>query len=94
MKEFSLYSADINEFLKKGGTVAWGIVPSSEEAAKESDERLAKSLKEGILALADKGVDTKNISSVVTPSCGLGTLPEAVAENIIKLTSGVSRRLI
>jgi len=93
MKEFSLYSSDIEAFLKDNGVIAWGIVPSSEACDKESAVSLEKRLKEAIRMLSDKGVDTKNISSIVTPSCGLGTLDEEKALKILKLTNSVSRGL-
>ena len=42
---------------------------------------------------ADKGINVKDISSVITPSCGLGTLDESMAGKIIELTSSVSRSM-
>ncbi|MDP3790980.1 MAG: hypothetical protein Q8R38_02930 [Candidatus Omnitrophota bacterium] len=91
IKEFSLYASDIKDFLKGNGTIAWGIVPSSEDANKESTATISKRLQDCIKQLSDKGIDAKNISSVVTPSCGLGTLEEDMAKKIIKLTGDVSR---
>jgi methionine synthase II (cobalamin-independent) len=91
MKEFSLYADDIKEFLKNNGTIAWGIVPSSEAINEESAAVLTGKLSNGIRLLSDKGVNTKNISSVVTPSCGLGTLEEETAKKILTLTDRVSR---
>ena len=89
-KEFSLYSAEIKEFLDNNGTIAWGIVPSSQNAGKESEDSLINKLKESMKLLSAKGIDTKSISSVITPSCGLGTLEEEMAENILSLTNKVS----
>ncbi len=93
MKEFSLYSADIKNFLKRGGTIAWGIVPSSEMAKKETAKSLVEKLKTAIKLLADKGIDENAISSLVTPSCGAGTLDEDTAEKILALTKVISDRL-
>ncbi len=90
MKEFSLYPDDIKEFLKNNGTIAWGIVPSSEAINEESAAALTEKLSSGVKLLSDKGVNTKNISSVVTPSCGLGTLEEKTAKKILTLTDRVS----
>ena len=42
----------------------------------------------------DKGVNTQNISSIITPSCGLGTLEEKAAEKILKLVKEVSREMV
>jgi methionine synthase II (cobalamin-independent) len=91
IKEFSLYSDEIKEFLHNSGTIAWGIVPSSQDADKESKDSLTKKLKESIKLLSAKGIDTNNISSIITPSCGLGTLEEKMAEKILSLTNNISR---
>ena len=88
-KEFSLYAADIKNFIKKGGTIAWGIVPSSEDVSKENSRSLAERLEDAIKALADKGVP-KDLSSLITPSCGLGSLDEKTAEAIFNLTGRLS----
>lgn len=93
MKEFSLYSDDIKEFLQNSGTIAWGIIPSSEAIDKEPPTALAKKLKDGMKLLSDKGIDTKNISSIITPSCGLGSLTEKAAEKISVLTDKISRNM-
>lgn len=90
IKEFSLYAEDINNFFKKGGTIAWGIVPSSESADKETTAALAGRLKEDIGILIGKGIDKSIIRSIVTPSCGLGTLDEDRSEKILELTKDVS----
>ena len=92
-KEFSLYSADIKQFLKNGGTIAWGVVPSSEAIDKEDLNTIAKKLKDGLKLLTDKGIDRESISSILTPSCGLGTLNEKQAKEILNLTCSVSQEM-
>lgn len=89
MKEFFLYPADIRDFIKKGGTIAWGIVPSSEAIDKESLAGLRKRLKDGLEILAKNGIDKDDISSLVTPSCGLGTLDEDRAKKIIETVNSL-----
>ena len=91
MKEFLLYTGEIRNFLENGGTIAWGVVPSSEAIDKEDAPGIARRLKDGLNSLIYKGVDKESISSVVTPSCGLGTLDEKRAEKIIELTNRVSQ---
>jgi len=93
IKEFSLYSSDIEDYLEDNGIIAWGIVPSSEAIDKESPSSLEDRLKDAIKTLSDKGVDTKNISSIITPSCGLGTLEEKRAEKILESVNSVSRSM-
>jgi len=93
MKEFSLYNAAIKNFLKRGGTIAWGITPSSEAIEKETDESLIERLSAAIRLLTDKGIDKGEISSIITPSCGVGTLGEDMAKKILNTAEMVSEKL-
>lgn len=93
MKEFSLYAGDIKNFLNNGGVIAWGIVPTSEAVDKETRNNLIDRLKKGIKLLADKGVDKNILQSIVTPSCGLGTLEEDRAKRILDLTKQLEDEL-
>ncbi len=86
LKEFSLYSPDIKNFLHNKGTIAWGIVPSSDVFDKETKDTILDKIKDGIKLLIDKGIDKDSLSSIITPSCGLGTLDEARAKKILELT--------
>lgn len=90
MKELSLYAADVKDFLSKGGTIAWGIVPSSEAILKETGKSLSEKLKTAIALLTGKGVKKEDISSLVTSSCGLGTLEENVAKKVLETVKNVS----
>ena len=93
MKEFLLYTDSIKKFLRNNGTLAWGIVPSSEALDKESVSDLVKKIEAGIRQLSDKGIDKKEISSIVTSSCGLGTLDGNKAKKAIELVNNLSREL-
>lgn len=93
MKEFSLYAADIKNFLEKGGTIAWGIVPSSDAIDKETVKTLARKLKEAVKLLTDKGIAKDAISSLITSSCGLGTLDEDRAARILATARALSEEM-
>jgi len=92
-KEFSLYAADIKNYVNRGGTIAWGIVPSSDLIDKESKNTLADKLDTAAGLLKDKGVKIEDISSIITPSCGLGTLDEQKAEKILEAAEKLSVKL-
>jgi len=92
-KEFFLYHQDIKDFIKRGSAIAWGIVPSSFAAGMETPESIANRLKESLRVLEDKGIERSSISSMITPSCGLGTLSEKEAKDIAELTSQVSNQV-
>lgn len=82
---FFLYSEDIKRFLKRGGYLAWGIVPTSEDALRETGESLFEKLSLQIDDLEKKSIDRDLIksNSFLAPSCGMGTLSEHLAEDII-----------
>ncbi|MFA4990984.1 MAG: methionine synthase [Candidatus Omnitrophota bacterium] len=88
-----LCSGDIAGFLKRGGYLAWGIVPTSEAALKETPASLFKRLSEGMERLAAKSIPRDLIisNSMLTPSCGMGTLSEALAEDIISKLGKVAK---
>lgn len=92
-KEFLLYSGDIKNFLKMGGTIAWGIVPSSEGIGKETTKTLIDKLKYALTILTNKGIEKRDLSSLVTPSCGVGTLDETSAKKILEYTRVLSDKL-
>ena len=89
MKEFFLYPDDIKDFVNKGGTIAWGIVPSSEAIDKETPLAISKKLKGALETLSKKGIDRKSVSSLVTSSCGLASLGEERAKKIIEIVNNL-----
>jgi hypothetical protein len=92
-KEFSLYAADINDYLKRGGTIAWGMIPSSDASLKETESSLKEKMLKALDALAAKGIDRKNISSLITPSCGVGSLDEETAKKVFDLARSLSKKI-
>lgn len=92
-KEFSLYADDIKSFVGRGSTIAWGIVPSSDAIDKETVKMLGDRMKTALKFLADKGVDMNGVSSLITSSCGLGSLDESRAKRIMGVVKQVSETM-
>ena len=92
LDKFVLYADELKGFIKKGGIICWGIVPTHEFSGKESAELLVEKLKEGINILAKKGIDKDLLLEklIISPSCGLGTLDTDKSEAILKLLSRTS----
>jgi len=94
---FTLYTEDVRAFLKRGGIIAWGIVPADNEDAlmSETVESLVARLHEAMNLLVRKGISFDDLihSSLITPSCGLRTLSEAAAERAFELTVMVSETM-
>lgn len=89
----SLYPENIKEFLKKGSFLAWGIVPTSKSVLKEDENSLLARLKDEIRGLEKKGIPRKLLisNSLLTPSCGMGTLSEDLTQDIIAKLTRVAR---
>lgn len=91
----ALYAGDVARFLSRGGIIAWGIVPADVAAKTETVESLIARLDEAFDRLVAKGISRDALiqASMITPSCGLGSLPLDLAEHILELTSQVSAAL-
>ncbi len=89
-----LYADELIKFLEEDGMIAWGIVPTNEEDLDSENEiSLSERLENHMNALAEKGTSLEKIlkSSIITPSCGLGSKTERCAEKAIVTTKEVSR---
>jgi methionine synthase II (cobalamin-independent) len=94
LETLSLYPKELRTFLERGGILAWGIVPTSEAILKEDAQSLVKRFKEGVKALAKKGIDPSLLQrAILTPSCGTASLSIPLAERVCQVTAEVSRRL-
>jgi len=92
-QSLSLYPDDLKTFLSRGGIIAWGIVPTTEDALeKETSESLLTRLDEAFLLLTEKGIAKEDLieSCLITPSCGLASISKEAAYKALELTSGVS----
>jgi len=87
-----LYKDELYSYLGKGGILAFGIVPSSEEIKNESAESLQERLKKEIKSLVDCGINPAFLQNfLITPSCGLGSLSCEIAEKVINTTKELSK---
>jgi methionine synthase II (cobalamin-independent) len=91
---FLLYRDDIIRFLEQDGIIAWGIIPTSDAIAKESVEGLLARLKEGLGRLHQWGIDPERLAqrSILTPACGMGTMPPEEAKRGLDLLSSLSNK--
>lgn len=87
LDHFLLYSDQIAGFMKKGGAIAWGLVPTSDFKGDEKAQALADRLFKGIAVIGDAGLDRKSIvrQSMLTPACGMGSMREADAQSAVEL---------
>lgn len=89
-----LYATEFNQYLSRGGALAWGLVPTSEQVEQETPQTLLNRLEEYFSVLAKKGVDPERMRKqlLFTPSCGTGTLTKLQAETVYYLLEEISRQ--
>lgn len=94
---FILFRHDVRSFLARGGVIAWGIVPTSNsgDIERETASSLVTRWKEEARELEGDGITLVSLlqQSLITPSCGTGTLPLALSERVLRLTREVSIQL-
>jgi hypothetical protein len=90
--QVALYPEELGAFLGRGGMLAWGITPKSDDAYSETVDKLVGRLCAAMRALSDKGIHVDDIlcASLISPSCGLGPVSEPLAEHVLDLTTGVA----
>ncbi len=89
MQSMMALAEPLNTFLTRGGILSWGIVPTNPIAWEETAQSLKIRLENNIEELVRRGVDESLLrqQSMLTPSCGTGTLPIELAEHVYKLLS-------
>lgn len=95
-KSIAIYPNEINNFLKRGGFLAWGIVPTSEAIRKESADSLSNKMTNDINQLIAANVFSKDLlikQRLITPSCGTGSMQEADARAVFKILKEMGKRL-
>jgi hypothetical protein len=92
VETIALYPAELEAYLKRGGVLAWGIVPTSEAIVHETEASLVAKLERGWGMLQAKGLDPAKLleACLITPSCGAGPMTIDLAEKLIRDTAGVS----
>ncbi len=83
-------------YLERGKCIAWGVVPTLKDKIEAATpESVGKNFHAVVARLVDRGVREELVrgQSIITPSCGTGTLPVALAEKVMSLLAGLSRAL-
>lgn len=95
LDKFTLYADNLGRFLKRGGVIAWGIVPTQGFSNALKAKALLERIEGGINVMVNKGVDKELLQNnlMLTPACGLGTLDEARSRAIFELLHELSEIL-
>jgi methionine synthase II (cobalamin-independent) len=81
MDHFLLYRKEIVRFLKMGGILAWGVVPTTNLSEDQSVDTLLLILENGLRRIGEWGIDRDMLAerSILTPVCGMGTMTPELA---------------
>lgn len=90
------YGEELEGFLRRGGCLGWGLVPTSEPIAQEDAFSLREKFHEGIRRLSRQGVSPDLLASqyLLTPSCGTWTLSVAQCEQVYRTTAELHTLLL
>jgi methionine synthase II (cobalamin-independent) len=79
METIFYFKEDLTRFLKRGGWISPGFVPSSEEVLNISREDIVKLMGRFAELMKENGLNAESKNWLLTTSCGLGSLniPEA-----------------
>lgn len=96
-ESLSLFSKEVENFLKNKGYIAWGLVPTLDAEALKSAtvDNLLEKFEKAKSFLVNKGIDEKLIieSSFITPTCGAGSLSLDLARKAMELNSKLAKAL-
>lgn len=87
MTSMLVLAEPLNRFLERGGVLSWGIVPTNNNVMTETVVSLRQRLENNIVELVKRGVNETLLrqQSMLTPSCGMGTLSLEVTKQIANL---------
>ena len=87
--------SDIQAFLKNGGIVAWGIVPTTEMLTSANRAKIEKSLKDMLASMETRGLSLRSVlaQSMVAPTCGTGLLSTEQSDKILDFTTSLAQQL-
>jgi hypothetical protein len=93
MEHFLLFPKAISRFIRGGGAIAWGMVPTFGYTGAESVEGLLARLQEGLEKLYHWGLDPMEVAtrSMITPACGMGTMDPAAASKVQEMLPLLSK---
>ena len=96
-QNLSVYSNDTEQFLAHNGKIVWGIIPTLDKAALENADIdiIENHFYKAVKYLTNKGINEKLIidNSLLSTSCGAGSLSIELAEKAFRLTNEISHRL-
>jgi methionine synthase II (cobalamin-independent) len=92
----ALYPAEISQFIKRGGAIAWGIVPNTNRGVEEETASSLKDrLEEAVAPFTRDGLNFRDIlrQSMITPCCGMAYMSEDAAERLLEIMVELTHKM-
>ncbi|GLI54255.1 hypothetical protein [Thermodesulfovibrio yellowstonii] len=89
---FKIYRDEITEFITKNGYIAWGFIPTTDDLNALSDEEIVEQAVRKIEEIS-KILPSITQNSIITPSCGMGSLDILSSERVCKLLKKLKIKL-
>ena len=95
-ESISLYPEQVKALFDRGGSIAWGIVPTTQVVNRESADSLTGRMEACFDAMTRKGFSKALLRerAMLTPSCGTGNLSAGEARRVFELLAEVRKRLM
>jgi hypothetical protein len=100
LNNLALYPEELAAFLKRGGRVAWGMIPNNEAINQSTPAQLAADLHAGMDQIAQRAAqrgvslpDDLASVSLLSASCGLGSTSVEIAEQVIDTLQATATEL-
>jgi methionine synthase II (cobalamin-independent) len=93
LEKMLLYPEEASRHLGRGGVLAWGVVPTTDEARSHSASSLSRLLDSWIRRFVDAGLDEDLLrrQCLITPACGMGALERDLSERVLDLLPELSK---
>ena len=93
IQNLALYPQELREFLDRGGSICWGLIPNNELIREESPEMLAQRLRDGIQLICNRAgsrgvvirAEEFSSRSLIAPACGLGSTTVEIANRVFEV---------
>ena len=95
-KNLLLYAENLREFFRRGGFLAWGITPSTDDIDNQDFKTLWPRLIASWGRLEELGFSRRQLvkRALITPSCGMGTVTPAQCEKILRVNREISEKVL
>jgi hypothetical protein len=101
IENLALYPVELHDYLLRGGSICWGIVPNDARVTEETPHKLADRVRKGMKLIAAKagrhgvGIRCDDLAahSLLAPTCGLGFAPVHIADRVLEVLAETGRVL-